>query len=265
MVSLDVPAISAAFGNLPPGVPPAERSRNIKCGARGPRFPLKYFPRLYETVSSRKSDASEMVSPPASPEGLFVECLYESEKGQCQSLAREQIDSLESALSTEVDGSTSRSSSSSKTHAIIMIMFKRGRIMKRVLGDVSKQSVPSDVFIWNNNVSPKVRCKMMRVARKVASSAEGNGIRTLWMHQSPVNIGPPGSYALASTISNLYEKFIFIDDDCASPPDLVKTFIEESDEYPKDMISTWGKYAFTSVQCCFVCLKIYLNSAYIHS
>lgn len=219
-----------------------KRKRSMKCGARGPRFPLKYFPRLYETVSSDESNSGEKVNPPKNPGSLFVECLYESKRGQCQALAREQIDSLEAALSIEADGSTSESTSSPKSHAIIMIMFRRGRIMKRVLGDVSKQSTPSDVFIWNNNVNPKVRCKMMRVARKIAVSAEGNGIRTLWMHQSPVNIGPPGSYSLASTISNLYEKFIFIDDDCASPANLVETFVEESSKFPKDMISTWGEY-----------------------
>ena len=123
-----------------------------------------------------------------------------------------------------------------------MIMYKRGRIMKRVLGDVTKQSVASDVYIWNNNVNPKVRCKMMKLARSIASSAKGGGIRTLWMHQSPVNIGPPGSYTLASTISAMYDRFIFIDDDCASPENLVNTFLEESEQFPKDMISTWGKY-----------------------
>ena len=237
-----------------------KRSRNVKCGSRGPRIPLKYVPQLYKTVQKTKNDAdtNEILHPPkhAEARGMFIECLYESQQGQCKALVERQKRAAET-LSVPVDADGSITSANS--HAIIMIMYKRGRIMKRVLGDVTKQTIPSDIFIWNNNVSPKVRCKMMKLARKIASSAEGVGIRTLWMHQSPVNIGPPGSYALASTISAMYDKFIFIDDDCASPENLVNTFLEESKLFPKDMISTWGKLG--NLWICNFCQVIFCSNA----
>ena len=157
---------------------------------------------------------------------MFMECLYENEIGMCSSL-KEEMKSGDIAKDRP-------------THAIIMLQYKRGRILEQVLGDVSKQTTMSDVYIWNNNINSKIRCKMMSIAREIAKK-NGGGIRTLWIHNSPVNIGPPGSYVMASTLSSLYKQFIFIDDDCASPTNMIETFIQEHQQFPNDMISTWGK------------------------
>ena len=61
-----------------------KRSRNLKCGARGQRIPLKYMPRLYETIqrNANTDKKGTKIYPPKKPKGMFVECLYESEPGQ---------------------------------------------------------------------------------------------------------------------------------------------------------------------------------------
>ena len=114
--------------------------------------------------------------------GMFMECLYEAEEGLCAAIAkeREREESEESEESggssssssdrrkeVEVDAlgeSDSQSSQSSQSrqsrrpqHAIIMLQYKRGRILEQVLGDISKQTTNSDVYIWNNNVNGKIR------------------------------------------------------------------------------------------------------------
>ena len=97
---------------------------------------------------------------------------------------------------------------------------------------------------------------MMSTAREVAKKEGSTGIRTLWVHNSPVNVGPPGSYAMATTISKLYKQFIFIDDDCKSETNMVETFINEQKKFPNDMISTWGTFCVLWLVACGLWLVV---------
>ena len=177
------------------------------------RIKMNYFNRLYNTTKKKVQEEEEEEDPddwedenefedddndnsvvpvpaPKSPKGMFSECVYESKEGMCASL-QEEYQSGEIVKDR-------------LSHAIIMLQYKRGKILEKVLGDISKQTTFSDVYIWNNNVNNKIRCKMMSIARKIANENGQSGIRTLWIHNSPVNIGPPGSYVMANTISKLY-------------------------------------------------------------
>ena len=243
-----------------------------------PRIKMKYVRRLYNTTTGTsqastsetekdwddEKEKERIVIPPTErPKGLFMECMYEKEEGICQRIAEKLTmlkDSGKDSKEVEVnlkeeaeeeeekdweddEEKTEKEGTGEPSHAIIMLQYKRGRILQQVLGDISKQTTGSDVYIWNNNVNNKIRCKMMEVARSVAKESHST-IRTLWIHNSPVNIGPLGSYAMATTISSMYKQLIFVNDDCASPANMVETFIKEHKQFPKDMISTWGKFFF---------------------
>ena len=230
-----------------------------KCSTKDlPKVQMKYVRSLYNTtIENDDEDMNEkekvIIPPVKRPEGLFMECLYERVKGECQRIV-EKLELLKKNPNKEAevhvkdeDGEEidwedeegdGESDDGEPSHAIIMLQYKRGKLLKQVLGDVSKQTIGSDVYIWNNNVNNKIRCKMMEVAKEIAKVGS---IRTLWIHNSPVNIGPPGSYAMATTICSMYKQLIFLDDDCASPPEMVETFVKEHKQFPKDMISTWGK------------------------
>ena len=72
---------------------------------------------------------------------------------------------------------------------------------------------------------------------RAVKSGKVNAIRSLWIHHSPVNIGPPGAYVLANTVAPLYDHLMFLDDDSINGK-MVSTFVEEAKMYPRDMIST---------------------------
>ena len=249
-----------------------------------PRIQMKYMRRLYNTTATVATDnegeeesgegeeewanEKEIIVVPSIapvPKGLFMECLYEKEKGMCLRL-KEKLEKSKKGNMQEVREVDAKADDEEEkdweddeevggdnepSHAIIMLQYKRGKILQQVLGDVSKQTKGSDVYIWNNNVNAKIRCKMMEMARNIAKEAHST-IRTLWIHNSPVNIGPPGSYAMATTIASMYKQFIFIDDDCASPNNMVETFMKEQKQFPKDMISTWGKLMVVGINAWWI-------------
>lgn len=216
-----------------------KRARATKCGAAtNVMMRLRHFPSLYAPGSHTATNGNNEAA--KNPRGLQLLCVHESEAGQCRQLAATRAHAAESAVEVDGAGGSEPRSPDHPRQAIIMLQYKRGHLFERVLGDIANQTISSDVYIWNNNVSPKFRCKLMRFASRIAKASKGR-IRTLWMHNSPVNIGPPGSYVMAEALSRTYDRFIFIDDDCASPSSLVETFVKESIQFPKDMISTWGE------------------------
>lgn len=221
-----------------------KRSQASKCGAASNvRLPVTFFPDLYHTSHSPVEGRGKFASSSSPPKGLFAFCVYESKPGQCQAVleAQKQKSRFGTSMSVSSNGNSAAAQSDAgiPNHAIVMLQYKRGHLFEQVLGDVARQTIASDVYIWNNNVRPKFRCKLMKYARKIASRAGGR-IRTLWIHNSPANLGPPGSYVLAHSLSSVYNSFVFIDDDCASSADLVETFVNESIQFPRDMISTWA-------------------------
>ena len=103
-----------------------------------------------------------------------------------------------------------------------------------------------DLYIMNNNNKISQRCKLeyeiqkfLKVVIKKSSKTKSS-IRSLWTHHSPVNIGPKISMIGANSLSHLYDRFIFLDDDTKSAPNMVKNMVADNKLYPKDMFSTWA-------------------------
>ena len=174
---------------------------------------------------------------PKAPEtmgDLHLRCIYSSKPGNCEGLTRGV---------TSVVPEDAAEGSGHPRYALIMLQYRRGHLFKEIFGSIIGQDAPVDVYIWNNNVSPKARCGMEKAARaliyRAVKSGKVNAIRSLWIHHSPVNIGPPGAYVLANTVAPLYDHLMFLDDDSASTGSMVSTFVEEAKMYPRDMISTW--------------------------
>jgi len=165
----------------------SNKAFHTKCSTKGlPKMNVTYVSQLYTTILNSTSTLVN-IQPPKNKiqHGMFMECLYEAEEGLCAAIAKEREreereereESEESGGSSssssdrrkevEVDAlgeSDSQSSQSSQSrqsrrpqHAIIMLQYKRGRILEQVLGDISKQTTNSDVYIWNNNVNGKIR------------------------------------------------------------------------------------------------------------
>ena len=69
---------------------------------------------------------------------------------------------------------------------------------------------------------------------------ERHSFNTIWVHHSPVNIGPKLSYIGAFAIADKFKNIIFLDDDVASPKNMIDVMNHESDAFPGDVFSTWA-------------------------
>ena len=166
----------------------SNKAFHTKCSTKGlPKMNVTYVSQLYTTILNSTSTLVN-IQPPKNKiqHGMFMECLYEAEEGLCAAIAKErEREEREEREESEESGGSSSSSSSDRRkevevdalgesdsqssqsrqsgqsrrpqHAIIMLQYKRGRILEQVLGDISKQTTNSDVYIWNNNVNGKIR------------------------------------------------------------------------------------------------------------
>jgi hypothetical protein len=164
---------------------------------------------------------------------LYFTCVYAAKPGACKNVKK---------ISKRPHGT-----------AIILLQYERLHLLKNILGDLHNQT-PSgdegdntfDLYIMNNNNKISQRCKLeyeiqkfLKVVIKKSSKTKSS-IRSLWTHHSPVNIGPKISMIGANSLSHLYDRFIFLDDDTKSAPNMVKNMVADNKLYPKDMFSTWA-------------------------
>ena len=142
----------------------SNKAFHTQCSTKGlPRMNVTYIPQLYSTIINSTSTTVD-IQPPKKKisRGMFVECLYEAEEGLCAAIAKEREERRKEEIEVDALGESDRQRSQSSQsrrpqHAIIMLQYKRGRILEKVLGDISKQTTSSDVYIWNNNVNGKIR------------------------------------------------------------------------------------------------------------
>ena len=128
--------------------------------------------------------------------------------------------------------------------AVVALQYKRIKHLGSILNDLRVQTAPVDLFIMNNNVAYKSRCRIeyevQKFLRKVFKKNLSHSFNSIWVHHSPVNIGPKLSYIGATAIAGNFNQIIFLDDDVASPANMIESMARESDMFPGDVFSTWA-------------------------
>ena len=162
----------------------------------------------------------------SSAQQLQFTCVYASVPGACQDVA-------------VIEEPKSR-----KAVAIIVLQFKRPHHLKRLLADLSVQTHTFDLFFMNNNAAASPRCRVeyeiQSFLRKFRRKKRTASFQSIWTHHSPTNIGPMLSYVGAHALAKKFDRFIMLDDDVASPPNMVEQMLLESIDRPADVFSTWA-------------------------
>ena len=117
--------------------------------------------------------------------------------------------------------------------AVIICSYKRVNNMSQIINNLQKQSIPIDIYIWNNNINLKYDLNKVCAVSLLKYN--------IYIHHSKYNIYPIARFILARQLRNKYTYFIFLDDDQLLNSNSIKQLKDDISKFSNTIVGYHGK------------------------